>query len=162
MRYSERMGRVYLDVIEERVSYATWEWIYERARRVAKQWKPLPVGPRMASYRGRASCAVRARHRNRIWSLPCRGCRDAHDRGELRVPTEGRPCYLAVRCGRLAGRCRRRARRRRSPARARGSGVRAPEQPVRGQNLGSPISHTYCRSRFIGREFTPRHGCRAW
>ena len=43
MRYGELMGRVYLDVIEERVSYATWDWIYERARRVAKRWKPRPL-----------------------------------------------------------------------------------------------------------------------
>jgi hypothetical protein len=37
------MGRVYLDVVEDRVSYATWERIYERARRVARQWKPRPL-----------------------------------------------------------------------------------------------------------------------
>jgi hypothetical protein len=52
------MGRVYLDVIEERVSHATWERIYERARRVANQWKPRPLafgwrqigGVRVAQY----------------------------------------------------------------------------------------------------------------
>lgn len=40
MRYREYMGRLYLKIIEERVSCATWEWICEQARRVVKQWKP--------------------------------------------------------------------------------------------------------------------------
>jgi len=39
------MSRVYLNVIEERVSRAAWGRIYERARRVAKQWQPRPLAP---------------------------------------------------------------------------------------------------------------------
>lgn len=37
------MAHVYLDVIAERVPYPSWERIYERARCVAKQWKPRPL-----------------------------------------------------------------------------------------------------------------------
>lgn len=32
-----------LAVIEERISEATWREIYEKARRVAKQWAPRPL-----------------------------------------------------------------------------------------------------------------------
>jgi hypothetical protein len=43
LHYGERTGRVYLDIIEEQVTYAAWERICERARRVVKQWKPRPL-----------------------------------------------------------------------------------------------------------------------
>jgi hypothetical protein len=43
-RYARYMGiHVHLAVIADRVSEVTWREIYEKARRVAKQWKPRPL-----------------------------------------------------------------------------------------------------------------------
>lgn len=43
-RYGRRMGiRVELAVVEDRVSDETWQGIYEKACRVARQWTPRPL-----------------------------------------------------------------------------------------------------------------------